>query len=167
MPAVLDAGLTVEAIQTVLSANLATKFDTLDTEYADNITLNDIAHYYRALMARYDDYPTIVIFTDGNEPDEQGGSFYLRHQVIEIRVLEISNEAVDSLLPPEVMIKRLERMCRGINEVLMENRGSLSISNVDDVGITAIVGPEFLDFVQVDTGPTGRSASIAVTVTAK
>ena len=136
-------------------------------EYADSITLRDIAHYYRALMARYDDFPSLILFTDDNEPDQQGGSFYLRTQVIEIRLMEISNEAVDSLLPPEVMMKRLERMCRGIIEVLMENRGSLTISNVDDVGIVAIVGPQFLDFTQLGSGPTGRSASIAVTVQAK
>lgn len=120
----------INAIVTLLTANLATKLSAIDTEMSDSITLTDIQAYYRAPLERYDKYPACVVDCFGSlSPDE-----FRRDQVhihtVNIMVVLIGNQAVDGLLPQEVLTKRLFRTIRGIEEVIADYP-RLTVSSVD------------------------------------
>ena len=115
MSGILDPGGVIDALFSVLQANLAAKFNVLDTEYGDSIVLNDVAStdYWRAFLGNYDSFPCIVAVTEV--------------------------EAVDSLLPPEVAVVRVQRSLRAIQEVIVANQ-TLTVSAVDKAMFCGIDG---------------------------
>jgi len=168
MSASLDPGPVRDALIALISANQTAKFNALDTEYDDSITLDDIAsdNIHKALMDVYPGYPAAVLFPERNEPSDDYSGFQNRRHSFQVRVFIVSNEAVDGNRPPEVMEIRLERTMRGITEVFDENR-TLSVTNLNQASIDVIGTIDYLDFDVTDTGRYRRSAVLPVEVLVK
>jgi len=136
----------VNALVTLLTANLATKLTAIDTEMSDSITLVDIASYYKAPLERYDKYPACVVDCfDSIVPDELRTDLVHIHSV-NIMVILVGNEAVDSLLPQEVMGKRLYRTIRGMEEVIADFP-RLTVSSVDQCDQIIVSSRDYSDTI--------------------
>ena len=144
MASSFDPGLAAEAVISLLSSNLAAKLDTLDTEYGD-ITLRDIAAFYRAMPGTPNVYPCISVYASGRQETEgQYATFNLRGHLLECRIWEVAMDATSTLLPVEVLQKRLERTVRACEEVLHENRGltvtGTNKASIDEIGPAVYLG---------------------------
>lgn len=141
MSGILDPGGVIDALFSVLQANLAAKFNVLDTEYGDSIVLNDVAStdYWRAFLGNYDSFPCIVAVTEVTIPEDQAAAFWIQTHTVALSFYETSIEAVDSLLPPEVAVVRVQRSLRAIQEVIVANQ-TLTVSAVDKAMFCGIDG---------------------------
>ena len=159
-----------DAIQAVLSSNLVAKFDEIDTDYGDGITLRNIANYYKSRLGQYDAYPCLAIFPSGQQGNPSGGSggFSMRDPRIEMVIYELSNEATSTLLPPELMEIRLERMAEGVEHLLDANR-SLTVTGAIYAESIDIEPPNYLDFEFSPAAPNliRRSVSLIVNIKVK
>jgi len=161
----LSPGPIVERIIAILTADLPAKFDVIDTQIAESFTLDDVAYYYRALLERFDAFPCVVLYPVLDTPFNQEAGWYARQYELELQIMMVSREAVDGLLAPEVMEKRLEYSIRGIEEVLNDNR-ILAVTGFSNVAIIEIAPVEYLDFEFANTA-FGRRAMLRLVVDAK
>lgn len=140
----------INAIRSILIADLPAKLNTLDAEYNDGIVLDDPVDYWRAPIERYDNYPACVIVARGsNRPDEYRNDTIQFHE-LEIQVLLAGNEATAALLPYELLTVRLQRTIRAIQEVL-EAKTHLTVSANDNADHLLVTQIDYSDFFPVES----------------
>lgn len=142
----LDAGKARDAIKTLLEDDLPAQFDLIDTAYNDGVTLRDLEKIHMARMRAYPSYPCGVIFPSGQGGDQgQEAGFNLRKHPIHIEFYECTNEATSTLLPEELMQKRLERIVVA-GMILLDANRDLSITGITKASIETIHPPVWFDF---------------------
>ena len=144
MAGTLNAFDAAVSIKTIMGTDLPTKLDALDTAYNDSITLDDIAQWYLAPLARYDALPCGIIIPSGTQkPDEYRGEVVVFH-LIDIHIVHHGNTKTAAYLPQELTSIKLARTCRGIQEVLEANE-TLTISSTDNADHLLVQGVDFSD----------------------
>lgn len=134
----------INAIVTLLTANLSAKLTAIDTEMDDSITLVDIAAYYKAPLERYDKFPACIVDCFDSVVSDELRSDLVHLHSVNIMVILVGNEAVDSLLPQEILGKRLYRTVRGIEEVLSDFP-RLTVSSVDQCDQLIVTAKDYSD----------------------
>lgn len=160
----LDPGKIRDAIKTLLEDDLPAQFDLIDTAYGDGITLRDLDKIHMARMRAYPDYPCGVIYPSGQGGDEdQEAGFLLREHTIHTVFYECTNEATTTLLPDELMQKRLERTVVAAMILLDANR-TLSITGITNASIKTIHPPVWFDFEPGPNDGLRRSVGLDIDV---
>ena len=165
----IDTTVTAQKIEAVLDAGLATKFNAIDTEHGDSITLADVAETVLSPVAAHELFPAMVIYATGSDRDHDAESYdiWVHSFVIQFIVVgdtgHASGDTPANLKPPEVLVFRLNRSVRGIIEVLEANR-SLTVSSVDNADTLYVDGVDYSDVFVNDEDLYRRDADISVKV---
>lgn len=141
----------VDDIQTILNDGMAAKLNTLDAEYADTITLDDIEAYHIAEQTAVPagGYPCIFILGDDSRPlKENTGWMTVAHDVSVIILATDMNTAN--------LKRRLYRYARAVTELLITNRGTLGSVSLSSFRFSPTYGK---------SGTFLSDASLLVTVT--
>lgn len=153
----IDPMVTIAGLTALFRAELADKFDDLDTEYDDAIVLNDVADddmFWAPLGPdAWDRYPCLPMTLRPSAPNRPGDHAHFSHY-INIHFLEVSNEGLSGtfygvtskiLLPQEVVAIRVSRSLRAIAELVRENP-TLPIANVDKCRVSVVGEIGFRNF---------------------
>lgn len=126
-----------ENVISLLSPNLGTKFDALDTSYGDGITLPDVDNYWRAPQAQYPAGLNLVVV--GSETNPTNSPDQTQQHTLLIEVVLTEGGSSTSYTATELLHIKLWRIVRGIQEVL--NKTTLS-DNVDKIYLTSAEATE-------------------------
>src|SRR3990167_10833454 len=154
MGASFDPGLAVNAIVTLLSANITIKLASVQasSEYGDSITLDTIKTYYRAMPGIPDLWPWIAVYPNGPQDiHDQLSGYNLRGHRLEVLHSQIAMSALGSYTILETMQKRLERTERSIEEVLQTGR-TLTVSGANKASIDLIGPATWLPYDSIGEG---------------
>lgn len=110
-----DIGATKAAVYSLLNSNLATMFNTIDTEKGDGITLNDIQHYYLSEKRTVDEYPASLIMGDRAEPVNDELRYGNEVHTIIVAIVETDDDE-------ERLTKRIERSIWAVQRVVEADR---------------------------------------------
>lgn len=138
--------IAVEAIITILTASLPAQLDAIDTAMNDGITLDDIAHFYRAPLWAYDTLPACVVMAQRTVYPDLFRPDVIRQHVLELQVYLECHEASSTKLPQEILTARLERTMKGIHTVILANP-TLDVSGTSKADHTLIQGVEYSNLV--------------------
>lgn len=104
----------ISALKDYLADNIAAKLDSLDTEYDDSITLDDIAAWYKGnLPQAMPAYPSVCLHGEGWMAEEQRNVNLLVGNFINIIIFVGDPDG-------QVRFKRLCRYARAVVELLQE-----------------------------------------------
>ena len=106
---------TIDAVESYLNTNMAAKLDTLDSEYNDGITLDDIQTYYKAETLAVPELPSIYVIGNRTVPEAEGPTYLKAAHYMTIAVMVGDANT-------ETLRKRLYRHIRAIVEVLRAAR---------------------------------------------
>jgi hypothetical protein len=107
----------ISDVLTYLQANMAAKLDELDTRFADTITLDDVAGWYRAQQRAIEAFPAVVIMAHNTRPFERGDGWIRGHHEIEIAVMVTAQDS-------EELSRRAQRYVLAIFECLQDAESS-------------------------------------------
>jgi hypothetical protein len=127
----------ITSLKTNLSTNMAAKVTALNAEYADSITLANIAAWYIAEQASVQEYPSVFILGDRSVPEEgqKLTSITVKHEIT-LTVLATDQNT-------EALKQRLYRYVRALAEVLNTAAPTLSlIINFDEMQYSPIFAKE-------------------------
>lgn len=140
-----DSVWIADTMITHLQSCLPAKLDTLDTEYADGITLDDVPneYYYVSEKQKLEGFPLVCVISDEADarPDTGEARYGLEfHQMI-IAIALVGNNSEEELT------RRTSRTLRGIQECFEDNP-TMNCS----VDVVEIVSKQYLPLLADENG---------------
>jgi len=153
----------ITAMKAILEADTGAKFDALDTEHSasGSEVLADIGKVWLAPQERFQgqDLPALVIVASGTEWLQDFGSEGVYNHTIAMEVVLRGNSRTSAYAPEELLTIKLQRMVRGIIEVL-ENKRQLTVSSVNYCDFLAFIGVAYSELFDTDDNPMEKRAEI-------
>lgn len=127
MPGKRDIGNVADKLVAKLRASLPAKLDSLDSEYADGITLEDIPtdNYFISERQKMPGFPLLCVIPERSDPSNAEFRYSIEYHDLTLAIALTANEDEDTLK------RRTLRTIRGVEEVLLDDR-TLG-GSVDDV----------------------------------
>jgi len=142
----------INAIISELGDNLAGYMTTIDGEWSDTITLEDIADYYRGPLRSYPRYPAAVVVAVNTEHPATWRSYRMQRTVLMIEVIIRSRENLSyqsrDIGPSEVANIKIKRTCDSILRTIQAN-DQLTRSGVDYVDIINVTDIEYSETIGI------------------
>jgi hypothetical protein len=141
-----DVEAVVDAIRFELETNLPAKLDAIDAEKADEITLEDVAHYHVCDASQTPAYPSVEIIAEPTALPAGSQKTGQEDDRIVLIATVANSEALNGESVEETLFRKVARTVRGIQEVLEDNPNLSS-------GGTAQVN--WMRITEKDYSPTG------------
>ena len=159
-----DVEAVLDAIKSELAANLPAKLDALDAEKADEITLEDVAHYWVCDVPQTPRYPSVEIIAEPTAlPALTQKSGQQDDRIVVVATLA-NSEALNGETVAETLFRKVARTVRAIQEVLQDNP-SLTSGGTAQVNWLRVTQKEYSPTGLVpDTGLYVKAGALAVSV---
>lgn len=126
----------ITSLKSNLSTNMAAKITALNAEYADTITLANVAAWYIAEQSAVPEYPSVFILGDRTKPTFQNLTNLDASHEITLTVMVTDQDT-------QVLKKRLYRYVRALVEVLNTAATTLGLTiNFDQMDYSPIYSKE-------------------------
>lgn len=115
----------VDALKTYLSDNLATEVTTINNEYDDGITIEDMKAWYVAMMPAIPLYPAGIVLGKSGEPQSEGSGWMKSEHEIDVIILATDQDT-------ENLQRKLYRYIRAMVNLCKDSRASIGYEvNID------------------------------------